>query len=198
MKLRANPGYRKFKAWFASNLSHAVTVDAEFFRVAGPRHTSPEAIISGIGGWKANGRWCRQGISKLIYLSESPETALRESNEHARRNHLPLWGQMPKVVVAIRVKSDAILDLTDPGLTADLPATFTSLLSEDWRSENSVGRESLAQVLGRAAWSVGFDGLRVPSVPEPKGINLVLFIRGPGRPRIELLNPDVLERLGKP
>ena len=194
--LRANPNYRKFKAWCESRRAFASKIAGKHFRVAGPRYTSAADIVSGIGGYKANGRWCRRGTTRLLYLSEAPETALAESNEHARRNGLPLWEQMPKVVTAVDVVAGAALDLTDAAVITGIPFSLPTLMSDDWRAANARGEESLTQALGRAALAAGFDGLRVPSKPDPNGTNLVIFVRSKGL-KVTLLNPDLLEKLGR-
>ena len=196
MRIKANPNYRQLKRWCIARASTASTVHGEYFRVAGPRHTSPAEIVSGIGGYRANGRWCRRAITRLLYLSEAPETAMAESNEHARRNHLPLWQQMPKVTVAIRIEANNVLDLTDPAAARALPLDLASLMDVDWRADNANGRESLTQALGRAAFAAGFDALRVPSKPDPKGVNLVIF-RPLGRSgaKVVLLDPAALYTL---
>jgi len=197
--LRANPNYRKLKAWCVAHCPMAARVAGKYYRVAGPRYTSAGAIVSGIGGFIANGRWCRRGTTKLLYLSEGPETALAESNEHARRNALPLWDQMPKVVIAVDVIANVVLDLTDAAITTRIPFSLLTLMSDDWRAANSRGEESLTQALGRAALAAGFEGLRVPSKPDPNGTNLIVFVRskGIGGAKVTLLHPDSLEKLGR-
>ena len=198
MRVNANSYYRQLKAWCVAHRATARAVAGEYYRVAGPRYTSAPDIVSGIGGYRANGRWCRRRTTKLLYLSEAPETAMAESNEHARRYNLPLWKQMPKVTVAIRIEADAILDLTDPVAKTAVPFGLRSLMDADWRTDNNRGKESLSQALGRAAFAAGFDGLRVPSKPDPNGINLVVFRRGGrGGARIVLLNPQALKALGR-
>lgn len=198
MRLRANPHYRRLKAWCIEQRTAASTAQGEYYRVAGPRHTSANAIVSGIGGYAASGRWCRRAITRLLYLSEAPETAMAESNEHARRTDLPLWRQMPKVTVAIRIDADKVLDLTDPAVEKRLPFGLQLLVNADWRADNAHGKESLPQALGRAAFAAGFDGLRVPSKPDPNGRNLVIFRRaGASGPRVVLLNPEALMDLGR-
>lgn len=197
MQLKANSGYRQLKAWCIAQRVAASKIRGQYYRVVGPRHTTAAAIVSGIGGLKANGRWCRRGTSRLLYLSEIPETAMAESNEHARHNKLPLWKQMPKVVVAVEIDSNRILDLMDPAVSSTLPFDLPSLMNTDWRADNAGGRESLPQALGRAALAAGFDGLRVPSKPDRDGRNLVIFRPSRGGARVTLLDPDALENLGR-
>src|SRR4051794_24747738 len=120
MRISANSRYQSLKAWGVAHLPTAFVVPGGDYRVARPRFTTAADIVSGVGGYKASGRWCRRGTTRLLYLSESPETATAESNEHARRYNLPLWQQMPKVIVAIRVETESVLDLTDRAVVAAL------------------------------------------------------------------------------
>lgn len=194
MGLKANPNYRALKAWCQRQA--LVTVDRPLYRSAGPRNTSEPNIVNGIGGFKASGRWCGRGVSRLLYLSETPETALREANEHARRNHLRLWDQMPKVIVAIQVEAK-IIDLTEPAMQTTLPLPSPQFMG-DWRADNRKESESLSQALGRAAFAAGVEGMRVPSKPDPLGVNLVIFLASAGGgATIKLLNPGVLNELGR-
>jgi RES domain-containing protein len=199
MRLKANSRYHDFKTWCIRKLPSASPLNLHVYRVAGPRHTSANNIISGIGGWKANGRWCTRQKTKLLYLSETPQTAMSESNEHAWHNNLPLWNQMPKITVAIDLKARSIIDLTDPAVAIDLPVPLAILMAEDWRTLNDRGQESMTQSLGRAALVAGMDGLRVPSKPDPNGVNIVIFRRGGSNSgtTVTLLNPDALKALGK-
>jgi RES domain-containing protein len=131
MRLKAHKRYRDLKKWCAAQRSNASPVAGTFFRVAGPRHTSAAAIVSGVGGYKANGRWCRRGVTNLLYLSVAPETAMHESNAWARRHSLPLWSQMPKVTVAIEVEAEKLLDLTSAPVVSTLPVAINLLMDED-------------------------------------------------------------------
>jgi RES domain-containing protein len=195
MTLKANLEYRALKAWCGQQAG--IAVDAVFYRSAGPRFTSAQNIVSGIGGLKSNGRWCRRGIARLLYLSRMPETALGEANEHARRNNLPLWEQMPKVSVAVQVFAPSVIDLTAPATQASLPRPWAQFMA-DWRADNLGGQESLSQALGRAAVAAGFDGILVPSKVDPDGVNLVIFLRRRrGGVKTSLLNPDSLKALGE-
>jgi len=197
MALVANLEYRKLKRWSQSQIARAKPIGAELFRTVGPRYTAPAEIESGIGGYRANGRWCRLKIARILYLSVEPETALRESNEHARRRNLPLWGQMPKVVIAMRVDANLILDLNDSAVIASLPVSMPQLFG-DWRSDNQMGGESISQALGRAAVATGWNGLRVPSAVDPSGVNIVLFNPNSSGATARVLNPELLEKLGEP
>jgi hypothetical protein len=45
----------------------------------------------------------------------------------------------------------------------------------DWRREIRAGREPITQVIGRAAFEVGLEGLIVPSAADWEGHNFFVF-----------------------
>ena len=60
------------------------------------------------------------------------------------------------------------------------------------------GVESASQALGWATFSAGFQGIMVPSRPDPDGMNLLIFpvLLGKGD-RLEVLNASELDKLGR-
>ena len=84
MKLDEHPRTAEFTDWFATQRANSQSMSGEYYRVAGPRHTTAKDIVSGIGAYRAGGRWNPLKIMKVVYLSREPETALREANEHFR------------------------------------------------------------------------------------------------------------------
>lgn len=198
MKLREHPRSSEFSAWLAKQMSNATTFSGEFYRVAGPRHTTAKDIVSGIGAYKTGGRWNPPGVMNLVYLSVESETALREANEHFRYHGLPVWKGMPRVVVAVRAALDAVLDLTTAAAASSLPEPLQSLLAEDWRAIMVRGDEATSQAIGRAAYQAGVQALLVPSKPDPNGVNLLVFPEHLAKKsQLEVLNPDDLDKLGK-
>jgi len=198
MKLKPHPRYNIFKTWF-DNHADGVALGEEVYRVAGPRHTTAAEIVSGTGAFFAGGRWNAPQSMNVVYLSRAPETAVHESNEHRRYYRLPLWEAMPKVMVAVRVDTEHVLDLTDPVNSASLPETMPNLMAEDWRAVMGRGDEPTAQAMGRAAFEAGLQGLVVPSKPDPNGANLLIFPDRLGANcRLEVLNAGELEKLGRP
>lgn len=197
MKLGPHPRYGAFQHWLSVQTDR-LGVDGVFYRVAGPRHTSADEIIAGVGAFLGGGRWNPPGVMNVVYLSRAPETAMHEANEHARYFGTAVWRGFPKVVIAIRVKADAVLDLTQPAIAAGLPEPLANLMAENWRAVMGRGDESATQALGRAVFDAGIQGLLVPSRPDPAGVNLVLFPSGlTGSLGIEVLNAGELEKLGK-
>ncbi|MBI1830356.1 MAG: RES family NAD+ phosphorylase, partial [Planctomycetes bacterium] len=121
------------------------------------------------------GRWNPQGEMKVVYLSQEPETAMKESLEHFRYHNLPVSGAMPKVTVAVRVALERVLDLTDQTVAKGLPIPIAELVGEDWRAIMAKKAEPASQIIGWAAFAVGLQGLRVPSKPDPDGVNVLVF-----------------------
>src|SRR4051794_26062907 len=114
--------------------SYAQTLDVEVYRVAGPRHTTAKEIVSGIGAFLAGGRWNPIGEMKVVYMSQEPETAMKEALEHYRYYGLPISKALPKVTVAVRVEIERLLDLTNPAISAAIPISMSELIAVDWRA----------------------------------------------------------------
>lgn len=198
MKQKPHPEYRRLKGWVLQHLGDAQPKSGEFYRVAGPRHATAAAIVSGTGAFIAGGRWSPIGVMNVVYLSTAPETATYESMAGARYYNLPLWDSMPKVMVAVRVEVDAILDLTNRAIGANLPVAMAALLGEDWRAVMQGGRESASQAIGRAAFAAGLQGLLVPSKAHRSGKNLLVFPASLSKTcLLEVMNPDALAKLSR-
>jgi RES domain-containing protein len=185
--------------WLTRRKRAAVAVEGEYYRVAGPRHTTAADIVSGIGAYIAGGRWNPTGEMKVVYLSREPETAMTEALEHFRYHNLPISQGLPKVMVAVAVRMDRLLDLTDSDVVRGLPIPMAELLAEDWRALMASQVESGSQAIGAAASAAGIQGLTVLSKPAATGVNLVVFPENFDRKcRLEVLNANELEKLGKP
>jgi RES domain-containing protein len=198
VKLREHPRSTELSAWFAEQVSNAKPLSGEFYRVAGPRHTTAMDIISGMGAFIGGGRWNPPGVMNVVYLSVESETAMREANEHFRYHNLPIWTGMPRIVVAIRAALEAVLDLTSIAAAGLLPESMQSLLAEDWRAIMGRGDVATTQAMGRAAHQAGVQALLVPSKPDPNGINLLVFPeRLTQKSRLEVLNAGALDKLGR-
>ena len=198
MNLREHPRLTEFEAWFAKYATLVKPIIGEYYRAAGPHYTTSKAIISGNGALHMGGRWNSLGGMRIVYLSNEPETALREANENCRYHKLPLRNGMPKVVVAVAVKLKYVLDLTDEALIDLLPESPSSLLAEDWRALMLRGEMSASQAMSQAAFYAGFQGLLVPSKTDPNGVNLLVYPdRLTKKCSIKVLNAAELDKLGK-
>ena len=130
MILKPHPRYSVYEDWFRREAIRAGRLEAELYRLAGPRYTTEDEILAGVGAFKAGGRWNPPGVMNTVYLSRTPETAMRESNEHHRYYRLPLSEGMPKVVIAVRVVAQSVFDITK---AADFPEPMSNLMAEDWQ-----------------------------------------------------------------
>jgi RES domain-containing protein len=155
------------------------------FRSVSPRYARPTDIVSGDGSYRAGGRWNAPGIH-AIYGSIEPGLAADESFNFLlqhfgwQNREIP-----PRMVVAIRVSLQAILDLTNPASVLH-QLNLEESLRENWRQMNGEQKESRSQALGRAVAELG-EGILAPSRIR-KGKNLVIYPRSlrPGS-RIEVL-----------
>jgi RES domain-containing protein len=153
----------------------------------------PDDILSGEGSFLHGGRWNARRALHAVYASTSDATALAECKAIDR--YYGVVNRSPRLLVAIAVKVNRLLDLSSPRVRRKLRLTLDDLRSEDWRKLMSSGRESFTQCLGRAAVSVGIEGMLVPSA-EVRGINLVLFPRNfDVSSQAVLWERDKLERL---
>jgi len=199
MPLHPHPRYAEFRDWFGNQRARAAPIDDVYYRVAGPRHTTAEEIVSGIGARRVGGRWNPPDVMNVVYASCTPMTAMAESVEHFRYYSIPPWEGMPKVTVGIRVVAPVVLNLANPEIAADLPDSIDGLMAEDWRKVREQGDEATTMAMGRAAFEAGIQGLLVVSKPDPAGVNLLVFPENlDSNCQMEVINPELLEKLGKP
>lgn len=70
---------------------------------------------------------------------------------------------------------NSVLMLNDTGVQSRLGVAAAQLAQEPWRELQERGQEALTQAIGRAAWTLRFEGLIVPSSENPAGLNVVVF-----------------------
>jgi RES domain-containing protein len=108
--------------------------------------------LRGIGGLKAAGRWHYAG-HPIVYLAETPASALLEVCVHTSANDVP-----PEFT---------LLKIEGPDL--DVPSIGVGTLPEEWRTKLEITRD-----LG-TAWLEKNDSvlLKVPSAIVPQTINIL-------------------------
>jgi len=156
------------------------------YRSATPRYAGSADVTSGFGARKHGGRWNPPGPFAAVYGSSSPETALAESLANFRYYGIPVADALPRSILALSVRLDRMLDLTDPKVRSPLRVTRRAMRQERWREAQDRGEEALTQAIGRAAFDAGFDGLRAPSAADAAGWNLVVFPLRAGKDAIRL------------
>jgi hypothetical protein len=114
----------------------------------------------------------------------------------AARYAIALADMLPLVLVTVSATLHQVLDLTDGAVRRTLRVSQQRLCAEPWWIRQEAGEEALTQAIGRAAYSVGFEGLRVPCAVSKDGVNLVVF---PANLSARLCpSGSVAERVAKP
>ncbi len=145
------------------------------YRVTTLDYPSPKSILLGQGSFLHGGRWNATGSFRAVYGSTVDTVAVAESRATANYARIPLPFVTPRLLVALELALQAVLDLTRASIRERLGITMDELRAEDWRKVQEEGRESFTQVIGRAVFSAGGEGLCVPSARVPEGVNVVYF-----------------------
>lgn len=156
----------------------------------------PKSILLGQGSFLYGGRWNAIGSHRAVYGSISDTVAVAESRATADYAHVPQPFRTPRLLVAIELSLQAMLDLTNAAIRAQLGLTLGALREEDWRKIQEEERESLTQAIGRAVFSEKGEGLLVPSARVPDGVNLVYFPENHRKAsRVRVLESEKLDRI---
>ena len=180
MESTCHKEFHKIEAALRSGLDRAAPWAGEVFRSAAPKYAGTRDIATGLGSARAGGRWNPVGSFPTVYASLEPETAMSESLATFRYYGWALHSALPRLFRAIHAEFASVLDLREIPPRHPLHGWMTRALQEDWRVVQSLGWESTSQAIGRAAYTIGLEGLLVPSHASPGGGNLVAF---PGRLR---------------
>ena len=145
------------------------------FRFGSFDYLQPDEIVSGIGSALHGARWNAAGSPPTLYASLSRPVASAECDATAAYYGLAHLTRSPLVAVTLQVSLQAVLDLSTPKKQRAAGLDLGAALAEDWRKAVALGQEAATQALGRAAREAGLEGLLVPSVQMPDGVNLVCF-----------------------
>lgn len=157
-----------------TRLGSAKPFEQLVYRSSTPKYATETDLITGEGSKRQGGRWNPLGIA-VVYASLTPETALAETLAHNRYYNLPIEDAMPRTFVALQVKTQCILDLTDGQVRQRLRFSLDAIRTVDWRHEMHLGRKPITHEIGQAAFEVGLEGLIVSSAADTKGKNLLIF-----------------------
>ena len=136
-------------------------------------------LLSGAGCRQHGGRWNPPQFN-TIYGSLEAATAQEESFATYDKYGIPRSKVTPHVRVAINLKLQHVLDITQATVLKILGLTRKDIAAVDWEAEQIAGNEALTQAIGRIAWEERLEAIIVPSSRDVGGKNLVLF---PGRRR---------------
>ena len=166
------------------------------YRVTTLDYPSPQSILQGQGSYLYGGRWNAIGSFRAVYGSTEDTVAVVESRATADYARVPWPFPTPRLLVAIKLSLQAVVDLTESETRLVLGLTVEELQAEDWRKTQEDGRESLTQAVGRAVFANGGEGLLSASARVPEGINVAYFPeRRHIESHVEVLDAAKLERL---
>lgn len=152
------------------------------YRVTTLDYPDPENILRGEGSYRFGGRWNAIGSLRAVYGSTQDTVAVAESRATADYARVPYPSVTPRLLVAVELSLQKVLDLTSAPARRNLGVTLEELRREDWRKIQEQGDESLTQAIGRAAFANGAEGMLVPSAKVEGGVNVAYF---PDNRRIE-------------
>lgn len=175
MPLTPHPKFDKLRKALHRCLALVCPWSGIVYRSTSVRYASSADLLSGTGSKQNGGRWNPVGSFETVYASTMPDTAMDEAFAHHRYFGIPIHKAFPRVFVAISAKLNIVLNLMDGKVRQHLRVSLNKMLSEDWRVEQDLGRESLTQTIGRAAFENGLEALLVRSAACSNGEGLVVF-----------------------
>jgi RES domain-containing protein len=146
------------------------------FRSASVAYANRDDLLTGAGAKRDGARWNPPDSMATVYTSLEMKTAVEEALSHHRYFGFAEETALPRVLVAIRVSLQRVLNLTDQRPRKALGVNRGQLTGEDWRACNASDAEALTQAIGRLAWENGWEGLLVPSSADVGGVNLIVFL----------------------
>ncbi len=144
------------------------------YRFASLRYADRESFTNGEGARRSGGRFSPIGGPRTVYLSLDTSTATAELNSWYEYYSIPAVAFQPRLLAAVAVSVERLLDLSCPETLSHLGLSDT-LLAVEWRDASDIGTVAPTQILGRVAYEVGFEGLYIKSVRRVGGFNLALF-----------------------
>ena len=175
MRIKANHAFDDLRQQIADKRDLLRPWKGAAYRVTTLDYPSPKSILLGQGSFLHGGRWNAIGSFRAVYGSTEDTVAVAESRATAEYAHVPLPFRTPRLLVAIELELQAVLDLTAADVRTSLGVTLQELATEDWRKVQEAGIESLTQTIGRAVFVNGGEGLLVPSARVALGVNVVYF-----------------------
>ena len=196
MNCQPHPAFEKLRKQIAESRQLCRPWQGVAYRVTTLDYPSPKSILLGEGSFLHGGRWNAIGFLRAVYGSTAETVAVAESGATADYANIPLPFATPRLLVAIELALQAVLDLTRASIRERLDLTSNELRAKDWRKVQEEGRESFTQAIGRAVFSNEGEGLLVPSACVPAGVNVVYFPenRGPAS-GVRVLDLEKLQRI---
>ena len=169
-----HPDFDRLHASIERLLGRAKPFRGTVYRSSEPGYANSGDLLTGAGSEMHGGRWNPPASFATIYAADTVASAIAESEAQARYYSLDLADVWPRMMVAIDVQFQKVLELTDGGIRQSLRISEERMTNEDWRKLNDhAGAESLTQAIGRAAFRAGLEGNIVRACDD--GQNLVWF-----------------------
>ena len=166
------------------------------YRVTTLDYPSPKSILLGQGSYLHGGRWNARESFRAVYGSTEDTVAVAESRATADYAHVPWPFRTPRLLVAIELSLQSVLDLARAEVRRKLDLRPEQLRAEDWRQLQEQGEESLTQAIGRAVFTQGGEGMLVPSARVNGGINVVYFPENQrAMSKVTVLDSEKLDRV---
>jgi RES domain-containing protein len=134
--------------------------------------------ISGIITQKFDGRYHPREAFRAVYLSDSLQTLHSEIYPFAggKEEVQSFVIDSQRLFVEVEYCLKAVVSLLDPEVLNLLKIERSELVA-NWREKQLAGELAMTQQLGYKAYQLGFiEALKVPSVTNPEGYNLVVFL----------------------
>lgn len=173
MKSKPNPAFEKLRKFLARCPAFLQPWSGAAYRVTTLDYPDSKSILLGQGSFLHGGRWNARGSFRAVYGSSEDTIAVAESRATADYLGVPLPFRTPRLLVAIELSLEAVLDLTSTAVRRQLNLSSEDLRMEDWRKLQEEGSESLTQAIGRAVFANDGEGLLVPSARIVNGVNVV-------------------------
>jgi RES domain-containing protein len=172
--MKANPRYSEFHSVLTAHAYDWLEPwEGDCWRFQDIEFPTANEILSGAGAQRFGGRLNFRGTFPVVYGSSTEDTALKESAARATRYGLVV--RKPRILVAIELKLQRVLDLRRANVRRLLGIALKELQHEDWEKLQDHGTEALSQALGRAASVTGAEAVMIPSFAQRGGVNVAWF-----------------------
>jgi len=196
MEVAAHPRFAKIRQQLGDAAGLLQPWKGAAYRVTTIEYANPKSILLGQGSFLYGGRWNAIGSFRAVYGSTEDTVAVVESRATADYAQVPWPFRTPRLLVAIELSLQRVLDLTSASVRETLAISLEELQAEDWRKVQEEQAESLTQAIGRAVFVNRGEGLLAPSARIPLGVNVVYFPQNHQTgSSVKVLDAEKLERL---
>jgi RES domain-containing protein len=173
--MKQHPEATRLRRSLGQCAKYAVPWSGVVYRSASVAYANRDDLLTGVGAKREGARWNPPDSLATVYTSLEMRTATEEALAYHRYFGFPVEMALPRILVAIRVSLQHVLNLTDQPPRKVLGINRSRLIGEDWRARNASESEALTQAIGCLAWEDRWEGLLVPSLADAGGVNLIVF-----------------------